>query len=233
MADIEIALATVAQLAVVIPGFAALVTVMRRGEGGLRPAERIAFLLMLTMASATVVGALLPFALLPVIGEEAAWRVCSLLLGLTVGLTMVVTARLRHAKAGTEAAPRNPSLLLWTGIVPYGAFSVALTLNYWWASPSVYFGGLLVTLFGAGYLFWYMILAYDRQAPSEDRMRQAASLVLDDGHSVHDVARQLHLDRAALRTWVRKLRTERSDGPSPSQLARTDTGSATHETPQD
>jgi hypothetical protein len=166
------ALGTLAQLGVAIPGFAAIISLLRHRESPLSPSERISFLLMLTLASIVVIGSLLPFALSPLIGEDSTWRLCSVVLGLALGFFAVNTGRLAVRTRGTDAAPRRPKLLWWTGIGPFLLIAVLLCVSSFRASPGIYTAGLVVSVCGAGYLFWFSVLAAQRVVAGEPTLER-------------------------------------------------------------
>lgn len=156
--DIDAALSTIAQIGVTIPGFAAVITSLRREPAGLTPAEHVGFVLMLALASIAVVGALLPFVLDNFLSDDDVWRVCSMCLFVALGTALWYGVTQARTRRGTDSGPRHPRLFWWTGVLPFSMLAIVQPLALWRPAPDLYLTGLVAAIAGAGFQLWMMIL---------------------------------------------------------------------------
>lgn len=152
-------LLNIAQIALTLAGFSALLSVFRRGDEGWSEEEIIGQRLILELSFASAAFSVLPLAIFHTLGEAPVWRVSSgLLIGFTVLWGLFSRRRSKEVSAGTP----QPRSRVW--VIGQASSLVAMIIQgvnvVVWGSFSGYIWGILWLAFSAGLQFMLFVYAY-------------------------------------------------------------------------
>lgn len=152
-------LLNIAQIALTLAGFSALLSVFRRGDDGWSEEEVIGQRLILELSFASAAFSVLPLAIFHTLGEAPVWRISS---GLLIAFTILwgLFSRRRSKQAAGDVP--QPRTRVW--VIGQASSLVAMVIQalnvFLWGSFSGYIWGILWLAFSAGLQFMLFVYAY-------------------------------------------------------------------------